>query len=691
MNRTKFSRPIGLTALLLTLFLLIAPMGAMAAEEEPDDYTQFLTNLPEAKDLTIAFWFDVEFPAVTLIHNPTGQEYPLTADNPDIQINVEAEYALVQIPSAPAGEWSIRYSVGKNTEFEYDLMGMTENIWIQYVNAAQGSGNRMEISFLATRGEEVQRYDYKLYLTYDKDGASTLLLREGYAYTGEEEDLSINFSAYNSYDSYQLLLEVELYEDGVTLFDSLESDPFAFENQNTLTAPGGVDLTVSLTDRMLTADWDNYTSYRYNGYRVVIADAKDDVLYSGDFDSTATQMTQYITEKTDRVTVTFYGMDDGRLSEPVTRTVQMTGGLTLLTKTPTASSQAQFKMNLPKDTVLSVLVGANEHTFTSEGKENTVAVTLANGVNELSASYLLDGVTYTLSEMIFKDGIPPQIDFFEPYQDKVFPDGKAVLVGSVGDAVKLLLNGKEVKLEAGLFEIKLDLEKGANNFLFEATDAAGNASSFQLTLFGSKDALVGGAASNADVSFWIPLIVGIALGVGLIIFAIVLAVRKNHLKTFSTTPIVVLFTGTTLAALAMLIFQTVRKNTMIDTLNSYGFMKIVRQSLADAYAYLIDAEGASEVVSTWLWIFLGSLGALILSVAVHILVKVIVAKKRQKKAIAPSPAPVVEQVADTSKKAPKAEAIAIEEPAQTAVGEAASVQPETPEVSTDDHTDHTTE
>lgn len=654
MNTTGFSRPFGLLALILSLLLLLAPMGLAAMPEEdaettapvttdpsispdtpavpdsnPDLREEFLVYLSEPADLTVAFWYDVEFPEVFLV-SPSGVTYLLSSSTEGINIMIEAEYALAQIPSAEAGDWYIRYGIGKNSEFEYDLMGMTENIWIQYVTAEQGVSNRVNATFLATLGEESVLYEYKLYLTYDGEDAATLLLDEGYAYTGVEESFNLNFSSYNSYDAYQLLLEVELVLDGVTLFDSMESAPFRFENQTNLAAPSDIDLTVSLTDRMLTADWDNYTSYRYNGYRIVIADASGEVLYSADLDSSATKLTQYITEKTDSVTVTLYGKDDALLSAPLTRTVQMSNALSLETQSPTASSQAQLKMNLPKDTLLKVTIGSDEFTFTSEGKENIVAATLANGSNELMASFELDGVTYILSAHIYKDGMPPQIDFYEPYQDKVFPDGKAVLVGSVGDAVKFLMNGKEVNVEEGFFQIKLDLTAGANEFLFEATDAVGNASTFKLTLYGSKEALAGQANTNAELPFWIPLAIGIAIGVMLIVFAIVMAARRSRLKAFSTTPIVVLFAGTTLATLGMLIWQMVRKQIMVDTANSYDFMKIVRQSLSDAYAYLVELEGADAVISLWLWIFIGSLAALVLAIVAHILVKVICSKKGTK-------------------------------------------------------------
>ena len=653
-NMTIIQRPFGLLALILSLLLLLAPIGLAAMPEEDAETTtpvttdpsatpdaplipdfnpnlreEYLTTLDEPSDLTVAFWYDVEFPEVFLVA-PSGVTYLLSSSTDGINIMIEAEYALAQIPSAEAGDWYIRYDIGKNNEFEYDLMGTTENIWIQYVNAEQGLSNRVNVSFLATLGEETVLYAYKLYLTYEGEGAETLLLDEGYAYTGMEESFNLNFSSYNSYNAYQLLLEVEIAQDGVTLFDSLESDPFPFENQTNLAAPSGIDITVSLTDRMMTADWDNYTSYRYNGYRIVITDASGEVLYSADLDSSATKVTQYITEKTDSVTVTLYGKDDALLSAPLTRTVKMSNALTLVTTSPTASSQAQLKMNLPKDTVLKVAIGSDEFSFTSEGKENVVAATLANGSNELAATFVMEGVTYVLSAHIYKDGMPPQIDFYEPYQDKVFPDGKAVLVGSVGDAVKFVMNGKEVSIEEGLFQIKLDLTAGANEFMFEAIDAVGNTSTFKLTLYGSKEALVGNADTNADLPFWIPLAIGIALGVILIVFAIVMAARRSHLKAFSTTPIVVLFSGTTLATLGMLIWQLVRKQIMVDTVNSYDFMKIVRQSLSDAYAYLVELEGADSVISLWRWIFIGSLAALVLSVIAHILVKVISSKKSAK-------------------------------------------------------------
>lgn len=716
------TRPFGLLLISLAMVLLLSPLGLVAepAETAIDLITpivpispiiptptpsagtmEHLTTISEIDDLTVGLWYDVGLPEVTLIA-PSGMEYSVSTETAGINVMIEAQYALVQIPMAEAGEWYIRYTMGDNTEFEYQLMGKTENIWIQYITAEPTSNNRIDATFLATLGDEQLRYQYQLYLTYDDPAASTVLLREGSAYTGVVVSLSLSLANFNSYDSYQLLLEVEIVRDEVTLFDNLKSETFAFENDSSVRTPTSIEVSVNLSERMVTADW-SILSYRYDGYRVVITDsATGEVVYSVDLDSTATQMTQYIAEKISSASLSFYGKRDSLLSEPLTREIHFDGALEIITETPTASSQAQLKMNLPAETVLNVGVGDVFQDFVSEGKENIVAVPLENGGNELVATYLLNEVSYKLTASLYKDGYPPQIDFYEPYHEKVFPDGKATLMGSVGDAVSLSVNGKEVELSEGAFRISLDLETGENEYVFEAKDAVGNLSSYRLTLYGvvkSASSVVAGVAQNNEPKVWIPIVIGCALGAACIVFAIVLAARKKHLKTFSTTSLIVFFSGTTIATLAMFIWQLIRKEQMTETANSYGFIEIVRDSLDNAYEFLIELQSADSKISLWLWIFLGSLGALLTVVLIHVIVLLITRRKRAKTSNAPqkkkkkslksakpikdvvsAPKDATESVeqsatASTEKAAPAAQ-LTVDVPAENSVSPAADVADE---------------
>ena len=72
-----------------------------------------------------------------------------------------------------------------------------------------------------------------------------------------------------------------------------------------------------------------------------------------------------------------------------------------------------------------------------------------------------------------RDETPPEIAFDLPVE-KATGDAESRLVGGVGDAVQLTLNGQTVPLSGGRFAITRLLQPGANGFDLVATDAVGN-------------------------------------------------------------------------------------------------------------------------------------------------------------------------------------------------------------------------
>lgn len=630
-----------ITAFICTVMLLLSVFTCgVYADDNISPYAlteEHLVTLDQEQDLTVSFWYDVELPTVIFV-SPTGEEYPVSETTEGMKVLIENSYALVQITAAKPGDWYIRYSEGKNSEFDFSLMGMTENIWIQYITVTVESGNYIRARFLSERGESRQRYSYRLYLTYVPKGntqPTQVLLDQGTAYTGEEANRRLYMGDYNSYDEYKLLLEVELEDDDVTLFDNMESDTFSFQNSNQQSALSGMDISVNVNERMLEVNWEKYTSYRYSGYRIQIKGDNGDVIFISDLDSNSYKIKQYVSEKYKYVTVDLYGIRSGLLTKPLSKKVVISGNIKVITTSPTASSQAQIEMNIQKDQKLYVDVNGTKSEFLSSGSKNTVAVSLNNGNNVMNISYTNDGITYYIECEIFKDGIPPIIDFYEPYANMSFKDGKAVLVGSVDDAVKFTMNGTEVDINEGVFTVELQLENGANEFLFVAYDVAGNMSSYPLTLYGGAHNLPGqGLTDGNSISIWVYLAIGAGLAVLFVVFAIVLVVRKKKLKGFSTASIVVFFSGVTALALGLYIYQFIRQKQLSDVVETISFSNVVSESIERAYQLLIQFEEMQSVVDTYFTYLLIAVVCLAVSIVAHIIFKLItkyIAKRKANK------------------------------------------------------------
>ncbi len=620
-----------ISVLLCTLMIIAFASTAYVYADDATAKTEPLTFLNANADINISFWYDSAFPTVTII-SPSGIRYAVAENTVGIQAIIESKYAAVHIPSAQAGQWYIEYTQGTNTEFEFSVMGSTENIWIQYVNVSQGSFDNIQVSFLAERGNASEQYSYTIYLTYEGENAEKVALESGNAFTGTEESRHIYLGNYNSYGEYKLILEVELQTPEVTLFDSLESETFAFTNSNTPSGPSGIDITVDICKRTITADWSNYTSYSYSGYRLIITGASGESIIGVDLDKDSNRISQYISEAYSSVTVTLYGVVNGILSDPLTKNVTLKGGVELVTSSPTASSQAQIKFDLLKDTLLNVIVNGQNTDFISDGNENTLAVSIKNGLNEISAAYTENGIKYLFAGEIYKDGTAPVIEFFEPYSDKTFPDSKAVLVGSVDDAVRFLVNGEEKTISNGRFTVTLELVDGANEFLFEAFDEVGNRTVHPITLYFKASSGLSGVISDTDKADmpWLPAVIGAVIAVAFIVFAVILCSQKKKLKAFSTVSIIVFCAFFAALSITGFIYNTVKRDNLNDIINSYEFSEIAGESLEQAHEILTEVSEIEGVITTHLILMIISLVCLAVSIVVHIVIS-LKSKKRMSK------------------------------------------------------------
>ncbi len=640
-----------LAFLCITISLSLYLSLPLRAAETAQPVSEKMVTLEASQDITLTIWFDTELPGVTFTA-PDGSQLPLSESTAGINLLVDEKWALVQIPSAAAGDWYIQIDPRSNSEVSYQLMGMTENLWIQYITADPQASGRVNVAFMAELGEERTSYRYELCLSADYEQAGEVTLREGSAITGTEESLTLDLTDYASYEGYVLVLYVYKSTDEVELFDSLSSEPFNYVNPNSLQAPAGIDVQVNLSNRVLTADWSAYTHYRYDSYFVSIsAPGLEEPIYYSAFESDETMFTQYLEAQYNQLTLTFYGRQDNRLSEPVIREIQLDDKpiITILTPSPTASSQAQIQMKLPDQTVMSIAVGETEYQFTSDGNENTVAVDLVNGNNTLTASAIVNDVEYYLSEDIYKDGFPPVLAFFEPYDGQKFTDASLKIVGNVSDAVSLYLGDQEIALdEYGNFTAEIELAVGENELTFVAEDNAGNRTTRTLYLYGDETITAAGKLATFTQNY-LPLIIAGAVSLAVIILSIVLLIRKKKLKGFSFASLIVFFSLTTAGTLAMLIWQIIHRVQLENTAHSMAFSELVSRSLEEAYALLTDLETAPDRIWLWVWLTAGSAGLLILTILIRLIVKKIQARKAKPQSPTPPKAPKAPKAPKTPK------------------------------------------
>lgn len=586
-----------LSICVLVFFLLSLTIPALAEPEET-----YLAYLEDEQDLTVIVTFDKAFPQVWLI-DPEGNRLEAVQGSTDMDVAVNDTWAAIRVKTPANGDWRIAIEKGENTQVNHYMVTATENIWIQYIHVTPNEDGTVEVKFLAERGEWESGYDYTLSLGTETGGG--VELRTGWAVTGQEETVTLNLEKYNSYDKYVMYLYVEMHADGKTLFDEYASQPFAFVNPNKLEAPKGVDIQVDNQLRQVIVNWSEYKEYSFDSYYLEIyAEGEQELLYYGDFQREDDRFSTYIPAEKDQITVRFYGRDGKLLSEPVERKVLLgdKSYLQLLTESPTGSNQAQIRMELPKDTVMKVTVGETLSEFVSDGKENTVAVNIANGNNDLSAEAVVDGVTYRLEKQIYKDGFPPMLSFYEPYDGKRFADTQVRILGNAEDAKKLYLNDQEITLgENGDFDTTVTLQPGENVAEFVAEDAVGNRTARTLYLMGpeSQSVLVLSDGTTVSVKQFIPLFVALGLSIAAIVVILIMNKRRESLKKFSWTALIIACIVLAVAAAAMLVMTVVRMNQLEGIVSSMELSHIADEDLQKAADLVTELEAAPKKILVW--------------------------------------------------------------------------------------------
>lgn len=631
----KFNFRIVLCACLAFCMILSAALPVFAAPGE----AQPLATIAQGDDLTFVVAYDKEFPDVTLV-DPDGGTIEVKPNSTAVKLATYDTWAMVQVVNPKAGEWSIAIDKKTNTEVTWNRIESLENIWIQYIKVTPNADGTVQVRFLAERGTKKGSYDYELRLTTADSSASTLV-KTGSATAGEEKSVKLDLKNYTSYDKYVFQLTATMKVDGNELYDEYKSDPFSFQNPNTPDAPEGIDIAVDLIDRQLLLDWENYRQNRFESYFLeVLAEGADEPIYYGEFQKKDVRFSLVIPRDSDDLTVNFYGRDEKLLSAPVSRKINLAEDryIQILTESPTASNQIQIKMDLPDTVQMNVTVGENVTTYTSAGKENIVAVGIANGSNQVCAEAIVDGINYRVEKLIYKDGFPPMLSFYEPYDGKTFNSAKVNLVGNAESAKHLYLNDSELELDAyGDFSVEITLLPGENIAEFIAEDEVGNRTNRTIYLYGPENgsglSILNGDAKQTFLRF-LPLLISLVLAVAAIIMVLVMVKRRDKLKKFSYAAIVCILAAITVCMALGLVSGILHKNKLEDTANSMELSHLADESVTEAIELLDALEAAQSNITLWIWLTIGAAVLFLVAVIIEI------CRKRPPKPKAPPAGPV---------------------------------------------------
>ncbi len=141
-------------------------------------------------------------------------------------------------------------------------------------------------------------------------------------------------------------------------------------------------------------------------------------------------------------------------------------------------------------------------------------VPVSEGSNEV-LTYIIDddGNMRSTAYNVIRDSIRPNLTLDYEYNGKSTYETNVKFTGSVSDYSGFTINGSDVKVSGdGTFSHEYELHDGANSIVFKAVDLAGNETIY--------DATVTKLVKEKKEIPWIPIISGVIVLVGLIIYFI---------------------------------------------------------------------------------------------------------------------------------------------------------------------------
>lgn len=623
----KSGRKRGLPCLALAALALCllfpgkAAASAMQGTENRQVVEAELVRLETQQDLTVMFTYEGDKPQITLL-SPSGKEYAEGISGETELLAAHGEgWSTYKILAAEPGTWRVRCDKKNNEYVDYSLVDEVDGLCIRSFEVLGIGDGQAKLSFDVGMGEEEQiRYHYRITVIAGEDTSAGKQVAEGNAYTQTPMEVTVSL-ALSDYENYRFLLETTAV-DGLEMYDSMLSEPFAYVNPGTPDRMEDFSVMLDAHAGSCRVNWEEFAKgYSTEYYLVAVADGDtDNPIYTENTRSRETVF--YYPAGTEKLTVELYYRWNDILSAAVTKEMNLQEELLgLVTEEQTAAAQLELTYRTAERTSLEVTVNGQSGTYFIEDA-GTIYFPLQEGTNRIEASFQgRNRVTYCISGTVYRDNMPPVLTLFEDYDGMTFRQGSAVIAGSVKNAARLLINDTEVALgEDGTFSHAVTLGEGANCVTIVAESPSGIGNSRTMQLLYEK----GGAVTGTETG-WKSLLIALGVSAVIILYTLIFVrrsekprkERRGGVLRSLLTAFLVLAGALDAAAIAAYVFLY-RFN------NSRQYVELVRESLEKAARYLDYQELAMMAV-------LALSGVLLLSLLAFLLVRHF-AKKRKKTA-----------------------------------------------------------
>lgn len=577
-------------ALIVSVILLIPEMAfTVLADESTSD----LFNYDKVQDVAVIIEYEHDDISFT-ITSPSGQKIDKNTDTDNITVFKGSTSTTVFIGGAEAGQWTITYDKGSNDHLTVRSVVQNTEFWIKTFNVGALSEEKLPVTFNVS-GAENTGYSYSVMATTSKDTLNGKELASGNGNTGEDVAVEVSLANLSTYNEYYLLLYVSYDDNSSEIFDYAYSESFSYTNSKSPDPIDKVDITVAHDSKSITVDWDSYISY--NTDAVYVEYYLDDELISSSEYPTSKGKSGFFTYDDETQSPLFkisVRENSGLASELSEFSVNIVPDnslkLTLPESGMTGSDIWSFDYTGADKTEVTFTINDNSETMTLDG-DGSSSITLPDTRNTIMVSYAdKDGYIHTYNRMANITTAAPSLTLSHNI-DGITTTNDFIIISGATNCSDVTINGNKAEVSDGTFTYTLELDKGENSILIEATNGE-LGTSLTATVTRETESIL---ASEGIFSKLLPLIVGLVISVVGIILIIVFTKKRNSRKNGDNT---YLNTDTKAAKKAA---KLAKKNSKSSDINNNDNVQNINPK--KSRSIWLYAAISSWIVTVGLWVW----------------------------------------------------------------------------------------
>jgi len=639
MARLRYNIIRAAAVLLALVISLTAAPCAFAAEVTVDIF-----RLEAKSNMALMIEYESSLPDVTIIA-PNGKELK----DDEYTVALGSGTFTYYIPDAARGQWSIRFdkTSGQTLDVRWAPYGDVVEITQLRFDRVRANDSKADVHFNVKSADE-DKYSYAVYAALaDENGNVTgkKQLATGSAKPNREQSHSVVLSDLQPYHEYHFLLEVWREEYGIEVSDSMLSDStFMIEGGRMHEPLENMRAAVDCSACTLRLDWSDY-AVSCDEYIVKVYDADDTskVLYNVSFDGGTRDAAMSFPASTRAVIAELCFVDDGIASKPLTKLIPIFDDtrITMPAQELTSSQQVTIGYDSEKQFTAQVDVNGAAKEVNISGK-GSFSVALQEFGNDITLSYSLkdDHVVYSYSRSITLDTTAPMLSLPENDVTLHIQGAEFDITGAAEKGATVTINGEAVTLQPdGTFTHSVALVEGENEFVVNASDAAGNVASQMFIINGiqaQQPTAVDVTAEPTPVwKKYLPLFIAFAAGAALLLAAVVLtrlhtkysALSKLYAAAATSRNVLAILLA---ASAAMSVYAVTAAVSASGKVNSAAIFETADRSLGEAYDLITAHQQAQDFMKKALLITGALAAAFALTFGAAVLLKKMAVARKDK-------------------------------------------------------------